>query len=129
MARSLLSPLWEWKRPMRRTPGGATAVKVIVFLSGLLFILLGLALSAFPGPLTIPPILLGLYIWSTEFAWAERLLDRAKRSAQEAWEKARARPVVTGLVTVSGLIAFGVGVFLALRYDVLGRVRDLVGLG
>ena len=129
MARSLLSPLWEWKRPMRRTPGGATAVKVIVFLSGLLFILLGLALSAFPGPLTIPPILLGLYIWSTEFAWAERLLDRAKRSAQEAWEKAKARPVVTGLVTVSGLIAFGVGVFLALRYDVLGRVRDLVGLG
>jgi hypothetical protein len=51
---------------------------------GLLFILLGLALAALPGPLTIPPILVGLYIWSTEFAWAGRLLERAKRSAREA---------------------------------------------
>ena len=89
MARSLLSPLGEWKRPMRRTPGGGQAVKVIVFLAGLLFILLGIALAALPGPLTIPPILLGLYIWSTEFAWADRLLDRARKSALEAWEKAK----------------------------------------
>lgn len=129
MARSFLSPLWEWKRPMRRTPGGAHAVKVIVFFAGLFFILLGIALAAFPGPLTIPPILLGLYIWSTEFAWADRLLDRAKRSALEAWEKAKEKPVVTALITVSGLIAFGIGVWLVLTYDLLGRVKELVGLG
>ena len=49
MARSLLSPLWEWKRPMRRTPGGAHAVKVIVFCAGLFFILLGIALAALPA--------------------------------------------------------------------------------
>ena len=129
MSRRLLSPLWEWKRPMRRTPGGAHAVKVIVFCAGLFFILLGLALAALPGPLTIPPILLGVYIWSTEFAWAERLLDRAKRSAHEAWEKAKARPVVTGLVTASGMVAFGVGVFLTLKHDLVQRARELVGLG
>lgn len=129
MPRSFLSPLWEWKRPMRRTPGGAHAVKVIVFCAGLFFILLGVALAALPGPLTIPPILLGVYIWSTEFAWAERLLDRAKRSAGEAWEKAKARPVVTGLVTASGMVAFGVGVFLTLKYDLVQRAKELVGLG
>ena len=129
MSRSFLSPLWAWKRPMRRTPGGASAVKVIVFVSGLFFILLGLALAALPGPLTIPPILLGLYIWSTEFAWADRLLERAKRSALEAWEKAKQKPVITGLVTASGLVAFGVGLWLTARYDLVQRARELVGLG
>ena len=118
-----------WKNALRRTPGGALAVQAIVFTVGLLFILLGLALAALPGPLTIPPILLGLYVWSTEFAWAERLLARAKRSAQEAWENAKRRPVITSIVTVGGLLAFGVGVYLVGRYDLVARARELVGLG
>jgi uncharacterized membrane protein len=118
-----------WKKALRRTPGGAVAVKAIVFVVGLLFILLGLALAALPGPLTIPPILVGLYVWSTEFAWAERLLDRAKRSAQEAWEKAKRRPVITGLLTLSGLVAIVVGVVLVNRYDLLDRLKSAVGLG
>lgn len=123
------SGLRNWKAAVRRTPGGRGAVKAIVFVAGLFFILLGLALAALPGPLTIPPILLGVYIWSTEFAWAERLLERAKRSAKEAWENAKRRPVITAVVTASGLIAFGVGVWLTLRYDLVQRAKELVGLG
>jgi hypothetical protein len=126
---ALPSSVRNWKSGVRRTPGGASAVKVIVFVSGLLFILLGLALAALPGPLTIPPILVGLYIWSTEFAWADRLLDRAKRSAREAWEKAKGKPVLTGLVTLSGLAAFGVGVWVVATYDLVERAKALVGLG
>ena len=122
------SGLWNWKAAVRRSPGGASAVKAVVFVTGLLFILLGLALAALPGPLTIPPILVGLYIWSTEFAWAERLLDRAKASAREAWDRARRRPVTTGLITLSGLVAFGVGVWLVQRYDLIARGQELVGL-
>ena len=122
-------PLRNWKSGLRRTPGGSSAVKAIVFVAGLLFILLGLALAALPGPLTIPPILVGLYIWSTEFAWAERLLDRARRSAQEAWDNARRKPVITALVTLSGLVAFGIGVWLVSRYDLIGRAREWAGLG
>ena len=122
-------PLRSWKSAVRRSPGGASAVKAIVFVSGLLFILLGLALAALPGPLTIPPILVGLYIWSTEFAWADRLLDRAKAAAEDAWESAKRKPVLTGLVTFSGLVAFGVGVWLVQRYDLVARAKELVGLG
>lgn len=118
-----------WKAKLRRTPGGAIAVKAIVLVSGLLFILLGLALAALPGPLTIPPILVGLWIWSTEFAWAGRLLDRAKRSAEEAWENAKRKPVLTGLITVSGLIAVAIGIYLIARYDLVDRALELTGLG
>lgn len=121
-------PSAAWKTALRRTPGGAVAVKAIVLVVGLLFILLGTALAALPGPLTIPPILVGLYVWSTEFAWADRLLDRAKASAHEAWEKAKCRPVLTGLATLAGLVAFGVGLWLVGKYELVARAREAVGL-
>lgn len=117
-----------WKAKLRRTPGGALVVKAVVLVSGLFFIMLGLALAALPGPLTIPPILLGLWIWSTEFAWAHRLLERAKRSAQEAWDNAKRKPVLTGLVSGGGLVALGVGLYLVARYDLVDHVLELVGL-
>lgn len=117
-----------WRARVRRTPGGALLLRLGVFLLGLFFVLLGLALVALPGPLTIPPILLGVWIWSTEFAWADRLLDRAKVSAQEAWEKSKRRPVLSALTTGSGLVALGVGIWLAGRYDVVERLTDVVGL-
>ena len=117
-----------WRARMRRTPGGAHLLKVLVFLLGLVFILLGGALIVAPGPLTIPPILLGLYIWSTEFAWADRLLDRAKVSAREAWANAKAKPVLSAFVTVGGLVALGVAVYLVRRYELVARAKELVGL-
>ncbi len=117
-----------WRARLRRTPGGAQLLKVLVFVVGLLFILLGVALAALPGPLTIPPVLVGLYLWSTEFAWADRLLERAKKSAREAWAKTRRRPVLSALVTVSGLMALGVGIYLVGRFDLVTRAKDLVGL-
>ena len=118
-----------WKAVLRRTPGGALAVKAIVLVVGLAFVLLGFALVALPGPLTIPPILLGLWIWSTEFRWADRLLDRAKLSAHKALDEARRRPVLTGLVTGSGIVALVVGIVLATRYQLVDRLLELAGLG
>ena len=113
---------------MRRTPGGGLLLRVLVFLAGLFFVLLGLVLIVLPGPLTIPPILLGVWLWSTEFAWAHRLLEHARASARIAWEQAKRRPVWSALATVSGLVAFGIGVYLTGRYDLLDRARELVGL-
>jgi hypothetical protein len=117
-----------WRAHVRRTPGGALLLKLGAFVLGLLFILMGLALAALPGPLTIPPILLGVWIWSTEFAWAERLLDRARASARDAWENAKKRPLLSSLVTVGGLVAAGVGIWLVSRYQLVDRARELVGI-
>ena len=91
--------------------------------------MLGFALVALPGPLTIPPILLGLWIWSTEFRWADRLLDRAKDSANKALAETRRRPVLTGLVTGSGIVALVIGLYLTTRYQLVDRVLVLVELG
>lgn len=113
---------------VRRAPGGHHVVRGVVFALGLLFVLLGLALAALPGPLTIPPVLLGVWIWAWEFDWAEKLFDRARRAADEAWDKARRRPVVSALVTGSGLVAVGVGLWLAARYELVDQARDAVGV-
>ena len=113
---------------MRKTPGGAHLLKVVVFVVGLAFILLGGVLIVAPGPLTIPPILLGVYIWSTEFTWADRLLDRAKASGQEAWRQAKDSPVLSAFVTVGGLIALGVGLYLVNKYGLVDKLTGAVGL-
>lgn len=112
---------------MRRTRGGAALLRVAVFVLGALFVMLGFALAVLPGPLTIPPVLLGVYIWSLEFAWAERLLLRVSRSAREAWAQARRHPVSSALVTAGGVVMASVGVVLVRRYELLDRLTGLAG--
>ena len=120
-----MEPVRGWRARVRRTRGGALLLKIGVFLLGALFVGLGGALIVLPGPLTIPPVLLGVYIWSTEFAWAERLRERAAASAREAWETAKRRPVSSAFVTGGGLVLLVVGAIAVERYGVVDRVMDL----
>jgi hypothetical protein len=113
---------------VRCAPGGAQALQVAVFLLGLSFVLLGCALVVAPGPLTIPPVVLGLYVWSTEFRWADRLLERAEASARDAWRDARRRPVVSALVTAGGLLALGVAIWAIGQYELGSRALGLLGV-
>src|SRR6478736_210418 len=53
-----------------------TVRRVVLFVAGLLLILLGLALIVLPGPLTIPPVLMGVWLWSLEFEFARQRLLR-----------------------------------------------------
>ena len=107
---------------LRRLPAGEVIVHGLVFLLGAALIALGLALAVLPGPLTIPPVLLGLAVWSLEFDFAQRWLDPFQRRAQAAWDAAKARPVRTGLASGAGLLAAGAGMYLFFRLDVLGAV-------
>jgi uncharacterized membrane protein YbaN (DUF454 family) len=103
--------------------------RVVLFVAGLLLILTGLVLIVLPGPLTIPPILLGLWLWSLEFEFARRWLLPVKAQGAVAWQKAREKPVHTTVVTVLGLVGAGVLIWATFRYDLIDRGRDLVGLG
>jgi uncharacterized membrane protein YbaN (DUF454 family) len=99
-----------------------------VFAAGLLFVALGVALSVLPGPLTIPPVLLGLWIWSTEFEWAKRFFDAFKTKAREAWRHAKMHPVSSGIITIGGLTLAGLAFWAVNHYQLIDQARTATGL-
>lgn len=117
-----------WRSRVRQTPGGALLLKAGALVLGGALIALGFALVVLPGPLTIPPMLLGLYVLSTEFAWADRLKDRAEASAREAWANAKTRPVTSALVTVGGLVLAGAAIWAVGHYELVARAREALGV-
>ena len=105
-----------------------TVRRVVVFLAGLVLILTGLVLIVLPGPLTIPPVLLGLWLWSREFEFARRWLRPVRAKGAVAMREAKARPVHTTVVTVLGLAGAAALVWASVRYDLVDHGRAAVGL-
>ena len=116
----------SWRDRVRAKPGLREAYRVAVFLAGLLCVVVGVALAALPGPLTIPPMLLGLYIWSTEFRWAQRLFQSMKRKGQAAWAHARLHPVSSAIITVGGLVLAGAAFWAVGHFNLVDKAKDLV---
>jgi hypothetical protein len=110
------------------TPGLVLPFRISVFLLGLLFVMLGIALTALPGPLTIPPLLIGLWIWSSEFLWAARFFAVFTRKAQDAWRHARQHPASSAAVTVGGLAAAGVAFWAVGHYRLVDQAKVALGL-
>lgn len=106
----------------------ALALKAGVLVLGSALVVLGLVLVVLPGPLTLPPVLLGLWLLSTEFPWAQTLFQRAWDKALVTREAALRRPVLAGATTGVGLLLAGATVWASARYDLLGRVLQAVGL-
>ena len=102
--------------------------RIGVFILGLLFVMLGIALTALPGPLTIPPVLVGLWVWSTEFEWAARFFAAFKRKAQDAWKHAKQHPVSSAAVTVGGLAAAGVAFWAVGHYELVDQAKVALGI-
>lgn len=111
---------------VRKLPAGDFIVHGTIFILGLAFIALGVALSVLPGPFTIPPILVGLLIWSLEFDFAEKWLDKAKEQAQVAWDYAKEHPWRTGIVSGGGIALVVAGAILASKYGLIEKAKDLV---
>lgn len=121
-------PRGSRRERIRAKPGIGHAYRIGVFVAGLLCIAVGLALAVLPGPLTIPPILLGLWIWSTEFGFAERLFDSFKEKGKEAWAHARRHPRSSATITIGGLIAAGVVMWAVVHYELVAGAKDAVGI-
>ena len=113
---------------MHSTPGFLLPWRIGVFVVGLLFVLLGIALTALPGPLTIPPVLLGLWVWSAEFLWAARFFAIFRRKAQDAWRHARQHPVSSAAVTLGGLAAAGVAFWAVGHFQLVDQTKVALGL-
>jgi len=121
-------PRGGWRDRVRSKPGIRHAYRAGVFVLGLLFIALGAALAVLPGPLTIPPVLLGLWIWSTEFRFAHRFFETFKRKAGEAWAHAQVHPVSSAAITIGGLIAAGAAAWAVGHFELVDKARDAVGV-
>jgi hypothetical protein len=121
-------PRGSFRDRMRGKPGVGQLWRVGVFLAGLLCIAAGFALAVLPGPLTIPPVLLGLWIWSTEFQWAHRLFEKFREKGKEAWAHAKRHPVSSTVLTVGGLVLAGVAFWAVRHYALVDRAKELVGL-
>jgi|GEM_PF-1905634 len=113
---------------IRAKPGLGLAYRVGVFLAGLVCVVFGVVLAVLPGPLTIPPVLLGLWIWSTEFRFAQRLFDSFKVRARKAWEHAKRHPVSSSLLTVAGLLAAAAAFWAVGHFELVDKAKDVVGL-
>jgi hypothetical protein len=100
-------PGGSWREQVRAKPGLGHAYRLGVFMMGLLFIALGLALAVLPGPLTIPPVLLGLWIWSTEF---------------------KVRPLSSAAITVGGLAAAAAAAWAITYFELVAKGQDAIGM-
>lgn len=118
----------SFRERVHGTAGVALAWRVGVFLAGLLFVLLGLALTVLPGPLTIPPVLVGLWVWSTEFEWARRIFVTFRRKAREAWQHARQHPVGSAAVTFGGLAAAAAVLWAVGHFELVDMGKTALGL-
>jgi hypothetical protein len=113
---------------IRSKSGVGHAYRIGIFVAGLACIAAGFALAVLPGPLTIPPVLLGLWIWSTEFAFAERFFDSFKDKAKEAWAHARRHPASSAAVTIGGLVLAGVAFWAVGHFELVARAKDAIGI-
>lgn len=113
---------------LRSNPATRQPYRIGVFVLGLICIAAGVALAVLPGPLTIPPVLLGLWIWSWEFAFARKLFESFKKKADEAWAHAKRKPISSALITVGGLVMAGVAMWAVIHYDLVAKAKDAIGL-
>jgi uncharacterized protein (TIGR02611 family) len=64
------------------------AKRIAVTIAGVAMVLAGLAMLVLPGP-GVVVIIAGLAVLATEYVWAERALNYAKRKASETKDKAK----------------------------------------
>lgn len=92
------------------------ARKLGVTVIGVALLATGLAMMVLPGPGLIV-IVLGLFVLSMEFDWAEKRLDQARDKALKAAHKTAASRTQTTVAVLSSCVLIAVGVVLGLNKD------------
>ena len=120
----LHSPL-AWLRWIARS-----VKRLVVLAVGIAFVGAGLAMLVLPGP-GIPVSVIGLLILATEFAWAERALDRVRgraAAAAGALNEQRLGRAIAALTGVSLIVGGGVTVVLFDSHRVVGATIVFAGI-
>lgn len=125
---------WHWRRRIRQDPRKHFFYRIGVAVAGLLLVVLGFVSGPIPGPGGIPLVLLGLAIWSSEFEWAQRLMQRFKAQLRrfQSWSRAQQASfwvvfaVCCGLAAYVSMLAVGIpGWFPEVAQATLQRLPGL----
>lgn len=128
MSRGLHSPL-QWLRWIARN-----SKRLAILLLGAAIVGAGVAMLVLPGP-GLLVVIVGLAVLATEFAWAERALDRTTSTAANATTKITGNAAGRRALVMSGLcMVTGGALVVALLGDhrVIGAsalVAGLIALG
>jgi uncharacterized protein (TIGR02611 family) len=101
----------EWIRVIARN-----ARRLMILILGVAILAAGLAMLALPGP-GVLVIILGLVILATEFAWAERLLDRTTSTAAGAASKVTDNNTGRVALALSGVAMIVGGIVVTVLID------------
>lgn len=107
-----------------------SAKRLLVLVVGVAFLGAGVAMLALPGP-GILVIVIGLVILATEFAWAERALDRVRgraAAAAGALNEARFGRAIAALTGVALIVGGGVTVVLFDSHRMIGAGIVVAGI-
>jgi uncharacterized protein (TIGR02611 family) len=124
MSRGLHSP-YAWVRLI-----ATNLRRLIVLVLGAGVLGAGVAMLVLPGP-GVLVIFIGLAILATEFAWAERTLDRTKARATDATLRLTANSfsrLVFGLMGSALVVGGGVAAVLADEYRYVGFAMIFAGV-
>ena len=104
---------WAWRARLKRNPVTRRVYRLAVGVVGVAIIVVGLVLLPAPGPGWLI-IFAGLAVLASEFEWAQRLLDTARRRVGEwtAWTARQNLVVRAGVVLA--IVALVLAVFWAL---------------
>jgi hypothetical protein len=100
---------WAWRRRLRANPRTRHLYRGVVGAVGGTLVVLSVLTGWLPGPGGIPLFLAGMAVLASEFAWARRLLDRARDRVRAFTTWAGRRPRWQRVAGTAGTAAAVVG--------------------
>lgn len=110
---------WAWRAKIRANPTTRMVYRVLIAVLGLAVIALGVVLLPAPGPGWLI-IFAGLGLWASEFEWAHRVLEFAKRHVR-SWTTWLGQQSIW----VKGLVGIGCLVLILAVFYVLFLVTGV----
>jgi hypothetical protein len=111
------TPWWGW---FHETRGRHRLLRAGVFVAGLALVLVGATMWLLSLLLAVPPVFVGLWVWSREFHWGHRLFRAFLRRAESLWVRVRSRPVRWAVITLGGVGVAGAGYWAWAHYGLVG---------
>jgi uncharacterized protein (TIGR02611 family) len=101
---------WAWRARIKAKPASRRLYRLVVGVVGTAIVVLGIVLLPAPGP-GWAIIFVGLAVLASEFEWAQRLLDFAKRQVHRWTTWLTRQPLAVRALVGLAVLALVLGIF------------------